>query len=56
MTQASSGISILIYDKKTANYSRLYADGSIQFNFAYIPNRINHIRVGKINFGTCNIR
>ena len=48
-------IYILIYDKKTANYLRFYADGSIRFNFAYIPDRINHLRVGKLKFDTCNI-
>ena len=30
--------------------------GSIQFSFAYIPGRINHLIVGRINFDICNIR
>ena len=30
--------------------------GSIQFSFAYIPDRINHLIVSRINFDICNIR
>ena len=29
---------------------------SIQFSFAYIIGRINHLIVGRINFDICNIR
>ena len=48
-------ISFSIYDKKTANYLRFYAGGSIQFNFAYISDRINNIRNGKIKFDTLTL-
>ena len=30
--------------------------GSIQFSFAYISGRNNHLIVGRINFDICNIR
>ena len=30
-----------------------YGGGSIQFSFAYIPDRINHLRVVRINFDMC---
>ena len=33
-----------------------YGDGSIQFFFANIPDRINHLRVGRIKFDVCYIR
>ena len=56
MIQAIFCISILINNKKTTNYLRFYAGGSIQFNFAHIPDIINHLRVGIIKFDTCNIR
>ena len=56
MIQAIFCISISINNKKTTNYLRFYACGSIQFNFAHIPDIINHLRVGIIKFDTCNIR
>ena len=28
----------------------------MQFSFAYIPDRSNHPKVGRINFNTCYIR
>ena len=56
MKQASSLYIYFNFDKTTANYLSFYAGGSIQFNFAYIPDRINHLRVGRIKFDTCNIR
>ena len=33
-----------------------YGDGSIQFFFANIPDRINYLRVGRIRFDVCYIR
>ena len=33
-----------------------YGGYSIQFSFAYIPDRINNLRVGRINFDICYIR
>ena len=33
-----------------------YGGGSIQFSFAYIPDRINHLRVVRINFDIRYIR
>ena len=34
----------------------VYAGGIIQFNFAFIQDRINPVRTGRIKFDTCYIR
>ena len=42
--------------KATKTNKQINAGGSIQFYFTYIPDRINHLIVGKIKFDTYNIR